>query len=200
MILPRAYYNRETVTLARELLGTYLVHTCKQGRTVGRIIETEAYLFTNDPACHASRGKTQRNAAMFGPPGHAYIYFIYGMYHCFNVVAAPEGIGEAVLIRALEPVEGIALMQKRRGAKVPEFNLCNGPGKLVIAMGLSAELNHAPLYKGALTVWSRDSFGPPLAFETVTTPRIGINAGVDLPYRFYVKGSKFASRRCAYSK
>lgn len=196
MILPRSFYTRDTVTLARELLGAFLVHDSRQGRTVGRIVETEAYLFQNDPACHAHRGRTPRNAAMFGPPGHAYIYFIYGMYHCFNVVTAPEGVGEAVLIRALEPVAGLPLMRKRRGAE-NALDLCSGPAKLVIAMGLSAALNRAPLYKGALTVRARASFGPPLSPEVAVTPRIGIKAGAGLPLRFYIKDSRFASRRNA---
>lgn len=195
MLLPRSFYDKDTVTIARELLGTYLVHDAPKGRTVGRIVETEAYLFS-DPACHAHKGKTARNAAMFGPPGHAYIYFIYGMYHCFNVVTAPPGQGEAVLVRALEPVEGIALMEKRRGT--PDVhNLCSGPGKLVMAMGLRREQNGAPLFRGKLTLHARGSFdqsgSEPIV---VTTPRIGITLGAELPLRFYIKGSRFASRRC----
>jgi DNA-3-methyladenine glycosylase len=194
MILPPDFYRRDTTSIAKDLLGTYLVHDSRQGRTVGRIVEAEAYLFENDPACHAHKGKTKRNAAMFGPPGHAYIYFIYGMYHCFNVVTAPEGVGEAVLIRALEPVEGLPLMQKRRGAHALH-NLCNGPGKLVIAMGMTHKLNHAPLFDGPLTIWDRKSFGGQGKFETVAAKRIGISVAAELPLRFLIEGNEFVSRR-----
>lgn len=194
MILRPSFYNPDTVTVAKALLGACLVHDSPQGRTVGRIVETEAYLFDGDPACHAHRGKTKRNAAMFGPPGHAYIYFVYGMYYCFNVVTAPEGVGEAVLVRALEPVEGIPLMQERRGTRDLK-TLCSGPGKLVLAMGLTKELNGCPLFEGSLTIWSRSSFAAARTrVEIVAARRIGITKAADLPLRFCVKGSPFVSR------
>jgi DNA-3-methyladenine glycosylase len=200
MILPRKFYDGDTIALAKALIGTHLVHDSKQGRTVGRITETEAYLSKDDAACHAARGKTERNAVMFGPPGHAYVYLIYGMYECFNIVTERVGCGEAVLIRALEPIEGIELMQRRRKTK-DIHNLCSGPGKLVMAMGISRKLNGVPLTKGALTLWSRDSFGGASDTpEIVTTKRIGINVSAHLPLRFYEKGSHFASRRCNFAK
>ncbi|HYG74591.1 MAG TPA: DNA-3-methyladenine glycosylase [Planctomycetota bacterium] len=201
MILPLSFYTKKTVTVAQALLGTVLVHDTAEGRAAGRIVETEAYLFENDPACHAHRGKTPRNAVMFGPPGHAYIYFIYGMYYCFNVVTAPEGVGEAVLIRALEPLDGIELMKRRRGTSELK-NLCSGPGKLVLALGLRPDQNGASLLSGPLTIWTPESFNAPRPKKSdiVSTPRIGINRGADLPLRFYLKGHPFASRRCSVSK
>ena len=196
MILPLSFYQQDTVSVAKALLGAYLVHDSPQGRTVGRIVESEAYLFEADPACHAHRGKTKRNAAMFGPPGHAYIYFVYGMYYCFNVVTAPEGVGEAALIRALEPVAGLQLMQQRRGTRELKA-LCSGPGKLVQAMGLTKALNGCPLFRGALRICSHDSFPRQAAGgaeEIVATTRIGITKAAALPLRFCLKDNPFVSR------
>ena len=191
------FYATDTVNVARLLLGHLLIHETKQGVASGRIVETEAYL-RDDPACHASRGKTQRNAVMFGPPGYAYIYLIYGMYHCFNVVTAPEGVGEAVLIRALEPVEGIELMQKRRGTRDLK-NLCSGPGKLVLALGITPKQSGVSLYEGALRLAAPARSKRPSVDEIIVTPRIGINVAADAPLRFYLKGSIYASRPCRIS-
>ncbi|HEY3319077.1 MAG TPA: DNA-3-methyladenine glycosylase [Planctomycetota bacterium] len=197
MILPAEFYDKKTVAVARELLGTFLAHETPDGLIAGRIVETEAYLFENDPACHAHRGKTKRNAVMFGPPGHAYIYFIYGMYYCFNVVTAPEDVGEAVLIRALEPVAGIPLMQKRRETEAAK-SLCSGPGKLAQALALTPALNGLPLTAGPLTIRSHESFGSeyrkPSRSQISVSTRIGINVAADLPLRFCIKGNGFASR------
>jgi len=188
-ILPRAFYNRDTTVVARELLGSLLVHVSPEGITAGRIVETEAYL-QGDPACHASRGVTRRNRVMFGPPGHAYVYFIYGMYYCFNVVSAPEGVGEAVLIRALEPVEGIHLMRLRRKRDRLE-ELCGGPAKLVQAMGISRSHNGTDLTKGPLVIYK----GQKTVDTIVATTRIGIREGTCLPLRFYLKGNRFISKK-----
>ncbi len=180
-------YKKNTVNIAKDLLGMHLIHESPEGKTVGKIVETEAYL-ADDPACHASRGKTKRNEQMFGKPGKAYVYFIYGMYHCFNVVTNKEGVGEAVLIRALEPVEGIDLMKKRRRKeKIKE--LCSGPAKLVMAMGIEKKHNGVDLRKDNLYLKENKE-----KFEVVNCKRIGISEGVDLPYRFYIKGSNFVSR------
>ena len=190
-ILPRAFYARDTVLVARELLGHVLVHDTSEGLAAGRIVETEAYL-QGDPACHASRGMTPRNRVMFGPPGHAYVYIIYGMYHCFNVVTAREGVGEAVLIRALEPLEGIPLMQARRG-KEKLKDLCRGPAMLAQAMGISRNNNGEDMVVGGrLVVCRGEAVGED---DLVTTTRVGISQGAELPLRFYIKGNNYISRK-----
>ena len=187
MILDKEFYKQDTITVANALLGAYLVHESSEGVTCGKIVETEAYLW-GDPACHAYRSKTVRNATMFGPEGYAYVYQIYGIHHCVNVVTAPEGVGEAVLIRALEPISGIELMQLRR--KVGVFKqLCNGPGKLVQAMEITRSMDGISLMQPPFYILSPDTYPQHnLPFEIVTTTRIGITQGADLPYRFYIKG------------
>jgi DNA-3-methyladenine glycosylase len=185
------FYESDTVQIAKNLLGCILVHDSIEGRTSGRIVETEAYLW-NDPACHASRGITPRTEVMFGPPGHAYIYLIYGMYRCFNVVTARLGLGEAVLIRALEPIEGLKLMAHRRG-KYDPLSLCSGPGKLVMAMGLKQEQNGLDLSRGNLRILGSD-LGKS-AGQIKATTRIGIRVGVELPLRFYIEGNPFISKK-----
>ncbi|KAA9349073.1 DNA-3-methyladenine glycosylase [Larkinella humicola] len=194
MKLPLTFYeNHDTITLAQRLLGCELVHESPEGTTAGIIVETEAYL-TGDPACHAYRRKTARNAAMFGPAGTLYVYLIYGFYHCLNVVTGPEDVGEAVLIRALEPTEGINLMGERRNldpaTKAGLRGLTSGPGKLVIAMGISRDHNFWSLTESGIYI--RPSVRNDI--DIVTTTRIGITQGSDLPYRFYVKGNRFVSK------
>lgn len=177
----------DTLQTAKQLLGCTLVHTSPQGTTVGVIVETEAYL-ANDPACHASRGKTKRNAPMFGPPGTTYVYFTYGMHHCFNVVTNQQGVGEAVLVRAVKPVKGIDLMRSRRG-KDRLKDLCSGPAKFTQAFGLSPRFNGHALSEPPLMILPRVEV-PNVQVAT----RIGISKGVDLPYRFFVIDSAFVSR------
>lgn len=189
-IYSQSFYRGSTVEMAKKLLGTYLIHETPEGTTAGKIVETEAYLSCNDPACHAARGMTKRNAPMFGPAGTAYVYKIYGMYHCFNVVTNQEGVGEAVLIRALEPIEGIPLMQERRGKNEPK-DLCSGPAKLVDALGITVDLNGSSLVHGPLKIGYRKGDD----FDIVTTTRIGISEGADLPLRFYIAGNKFISKK-----
>jgi DNA-3-methyladenine glycosylase len=189
-VLPKEFYEKhDTLTLAKQLLGCTLVRESIEGRTSGIIVETEAYL-QNDPACHAYRKKSVRNAPMFESAGVSYVYLIYGLHHCFNIVSGAEGIGEAVLIRALEPTEGIELMQERRRTKDLR-NLCSGPAKLVQAMGITKDFNFVSM--------DSDNFychESQLAdYQTITTTRIGITQGADLPYRFYIEGNAFVSRK-----
>jgi len=183
MPLRKKFFNQPTVNLAKALLGKILVF----GDLSGIIVETEAYLYKNDPGCHASRGQTSRNAPMFGPAGHTYVYLIYGMYHCLNIVSGKKGEGEAVLIRALEPVQGIPLMQKRRKTKNIE-NLCNGPGKLTQAFGITRKHNNLSLFKGDLRVLN--SHIKPII---CTSGRVGLSAGKELELRFFIKGNRFVS-------
>lgn len=197
-VLPSAFYSQPTLAVAKKLLGKILVHDSADGLTAGVIVETEAYLSDCDPACHAHKGKTQRNAAMFNGAGCSYVYLIYGMYYCFNVVTGKEGVGEAVLVRALEPIAGLELMQKRR--KTSELTrLCSGPAKLAIAMGISKAQNALPLTKSPLTVVERKAFGlsmlTPKELALTCTTRIGISCARDLPYRFYLSRSNYVSQK-----
>ena len=197
MILSPTFYERETVTVAKSLLGCLLVHQEAGGTAMGWIVEVEAYLH-DDPAAHSFRGETERNRVMFGPAGHAYVYRIYGLHTCVNVVTGPEGTGEAVLIRALEPAGGIELMRARRGTD-DLLALASGPGKLTQALGITMGCNGAFLSEGTLQIWSPDSFpgrrpeGVP--GEIVQTTRVGITKAADLPLRFYLNGSRYISRR-----
>ena len=184
MQLGKKFYNQPTIELAKALLGKHLVF----GKLRGKIVETEAYLYHNDPGCHASRGLTPRNAPMFGPAGHTYVYLIYGMYHCLNIVSGKTGEGEAVLIRALEPIQGIEHMQKRLKTTTSE-NLCSGPGKLTQAFGITRQHNNLSLLEGNLCIHnSREK--PPIT----TSTRIGLTTGKDLELRFYITGNKHVSK------
>jgi DNA-3-methyladenine glycosylase len=186
-ILPRSFYARPTVEVARALLGQILVH----GATAGRIVETEAYLGRDDLAAHASRGITPRTRVIFGPPGHAYVYFIYGRYECLNLVTEPDGTPGCVLIRALEPLAGIALMQRRRPAARRVEELAAGPARLTMALGITRAHNGADLTRGSLVVRE------PIEMKEFTvdvTPRIGIRQGAERPLRFLVRASPFVSR------
>jgi len=189
ILLPRSFYEADTVAVAHELLGRVLIHDTREGILAGRIVETEAYL-SDDPACHACRGMTARNRMMFGTPGHAYIYFTYGMYYCFNVVTAPEGVGEAVLIRAIEPLEGIEIMMRNRNTD-KLLNIASGPGKLCQAFELDKRHNGLDLTNSELVIVD-DGYKPD---EIVTTTRIGIRLAAELPLRFYIKGNPHVSRK-----
>jgi len=178
--LPREFYERDTVQVSRDLLGKILVH----GRAAGVIVETEAYVGGDDLASHSSRGLTPRTKVIFGPPGHAYVYFIYGMYECLNLVAEPEGQPGCVLIRALDPICGVATMFRRRPAARKVEDLASGPGKLTLAMNITRAQNGRDVTRGPLVVrkWKRE---PPVEIEV--TPRIGISKCADLPLRFLIK-------------
>ncbi len=186
-ILKRRFYERPTTEVARELVGKILVH----GPTAGMIVETEAYLGGEDLAAHSARGVTERTKVIFGPPGHAYVYFIYGMYECLNIVAEPAGEPGCVLIRALEPVAGIEIMQRRRPAARKPEDLASGPGKLTLAMGITRAHYGADLTRGALVVRAP---AEPRKVEIEVTPRIGIRECADWPLRFLMKGNRFVSK------
>lgn len=181
MTFTKSFFTQDTITIAKSLLSHYLYHKTPEGITIGKIIETEAYL-KDDPASHAYNGKTKRNAPMFNSPGRAYIYFIYGNHYCFNIVTNQKGIGEAVLIRALQPLKGIELMQQRRKILKKE-NLCNGPAKLVQAMGITKNYNNKNILKGNLKILKNKNKGK---IKIKTTKRIGIKKGSSLPLRFYI--------------
>lgn len=175
----RKFYARGAAEVARDLIGLFLVHRTPEGLTAGRIVEVEAYLPRGDLASHSRSGPTPRNASMFGPCGHAYVYFVYGVHHCFNVVTGPIGSGQAVLVRAVVPVEGVGLMGARRGRL---RNLCDGPGKLVEAFGIRREHDGVDLVRGPLGLWrARTTAG---RARVRAGPRIGITKSVDLPLRF----------------
>ncbi len=154
-------------------------------------MEVEAYLGVGDRAAHAWRGPTDRTRVIFGPPGHAYVYFIYGMYECLNFVAEPEGMAGCLLIRALEPLAGLGLMRRRRPAARKTEDLASGPGKLTLAMGITRKLNGADLVEGPLQVRRPLDESP---FEIHVTPRIGITHCADWPLRFVIAGNRFVSR------
>ena len=185
-ILTRGFYGRATVTVARELLGKVVVH----GPTAGVIVETEAYLGGDDLAAHSARGITPRTRVIFGPPGHAYVYFIYGMYECLNLVAEAAGKPGCVLIRALEPLTGIEVMQQRRPAAKRLEDLASGPGKLTLALGITRAQNGADVTRGALVV--REP-AEKKKLQIAVTPRIGIRECADWPLRFLVRGNRFVS-------
>ncbi len=192
--LRRDFYERDTLTVARDLLGRRLVRVLDGVRLAGLIVETEAYVGQGDAACHASRGRTPRNEVMFGPPGHAYVYFIYGMYHCLNAVTEAEGFPAAVLIRAIEPVEGLEVMRRHRPGR-PDTQLSSGPGKLCQALSIDRALNRADLCDGS--VLFIEAGQPVPGSAVVTGPRIGIRSDETaraVPWRFYVRDNPFVSR------
>jgi DNA-3-methyladenine glycosylase len=184
--LPRAFYERPTLIVAADLVGKVLVHRAPGGTTSGVIVEVEAYIGEDDPACHAAPGPTGRNAPMYGEPGHAYVYLNYGVHFLFNIVTEAAGCPAAVLVRALAPLDGLALMRRRRGryrdaSHVPDHELCRGPGNLARAMGITLRHNGVDLCGSRLVIEDRTV----VPGRLVWSPRIGISAGADRPWRCY---------------
>lgn len=203
MILPREFYARSTLDVARELIGTVLVHDTPAGLASGVIVETEAYIGEADPACHAAPGPTTRNAPLYGPPGVAYVYLNYGVHYLVNAVTEAEGSPAAVLIRALEPLDGELLMRRRRARgtrRRPESlrhdDLCRGPGNLTCALGISLRQNRSDLTSGPLRIEDR---GLP-AREVAWTHRVGITVGMEHDWRCHAVGSAAVSALKAGSR
>ncbi len=193
-VLKPRFYERDVVLVARELLGKLLARKTKEGCTSGVIVETEAYLPENDPACHAARGKTPRNSVMYGRGGTAYVYFTYGSHYLLNAVAHKKETPAAVLLRALEPVEGLPLMKKRRNVD-DVVNLCNGPGKLCQALAVTKEQNMLDLTSPRHGLYIMDIAMKVKNEDIVTATRIGIREGSGLPLRFYLKENAFISKK-----
>lgn len=200
MTLPRSFFDRPTLDVARDLLGKVLVHNRRDRLTSGIIVEVEAYIGESDPACHAAPGPTARNAPLYGPPGFAYVYLNYGIHCLVNVVTEPAGSPAAVLIRALEPLEGIEIMRRRRlrrskgrrtiPATIDAHDLCRGPGNLTMAMGISLAENRVDLLGEHLYVEDRGL----RVDDVVWGPRIGIRVGVEQPWRAAVADHRSVSR------
>lgn len=188
-MMTQDYFLQNALDLAPSLLGKILIHEIAEGLASGMIVETEAYS-QEDAASHSYNGETARTKAMFGPGGHAYIYFTYGMHYCFNVVSGNAGHGQGVLIRALEPVDGLDLMKSRR-AKDEVKILCNGPAKLVQAMGITKNDYGKPLFNGNLRI---EEYKDIRRGDIVQSPRIGISKERDKKWRFHIKNNDFVSK------
>jgi DNA-3-methyladenine glycosylase len=194
--LPRSFYERATLDVGRDLLGKVLVHDRRGVRTAGVIVEVEAYIGESDPACHAASGPTLRNQPLYGPPGFAYVYLNYGIHSLVNVVTEPDGSPAAVLIRALDPVDGIQVMRRRRSramkgrktpptvSALPEHELCRGPGNLTMAMGITLAENRLNLLGNQLFIEDRGIEPGLIAWG----PRVGIRVGTEHPWRAYFTG------------
>jgi DNA-3-methyladenine glycosylase len=189
--LPSNFYNRDTELVARELLGAVLECHGPDGIVAGRIVETEAYFGEHDLACHAAAGRTSRTEPLYGRPGIAYVYFIYGMYWCFNAVTRAEHKPSAVLVRAVEPLVGLDLIRARRPKVRRDVDLTNGPGKLCLALGIDARHNTLRLDRPPILIRA----GTPVSDQDVTiTPRIGITQCADWPLRWFVTGNPYVSK------
>ncbi|MDF1543143.1 MAG: DNA-3-methyladenine glycosylase [Anaerosomatales bacterium] len=191
LLLPRSFFAREPRVVAREVLGCPLVSRKAGALTGGVIVETEAYLGTDDPGSHAStRGITKRNAVMYGPPGHAYVYFTYGNHHMLNFVCEPEGTAGAVLVRAVRPLWGIGEMTRRRGGRTLG-ELANGPGKLTAALAIDLSDNACPLNEMGIFVYDAPRV---VDAQVVATGRVGLSNGHEHEYRYHLRDDPFVSR------
>lgn len=196
-VLQREFYVRPTLKVAHDLIGAVLVHESHRGTTAGMIVEVEAYIGEQDPACHAAIGFSSRNAPLYGPPGRAYVYLNYGVHHLFNVVTEPEGMPSAVLIRSLEPLKGLNLMRDRRvGCKsdsktrIQDTQLCCGPGNLTKAMGIDLKENRADLSGDRLFVQTLENTSQR---SVLWSRRVGIRVGVDSLWRCYIAQNQYVS-------
>ena len=190
--LPASFFDRETEIVSRELLGAVVSCRTEDGLASGRIVETEAYLGEHDPACHAAAGLTERTRWLYGEPGTAYVYFIYGVHWCFNAVTRAHGHPSAVLIRALEPLSGLPLMRRRRPKAKSDRDLTSGPGKLCAALGIGPQHNGVRLQQSPLLITRGTTYSDA---EVVIAPRIGLTKAADWPLRWYVRGSEYVSVR-----
>jgi DNA-3-methyladenine glycosylase len=200
-LLPRAFFNRDPRIVARELLGKLIVRREGRKQLAGRIVEVEAYLGAGDLAAHAAAGNTARNAVLWGPPGHAYVYFIYGVHYCLNISCLPDGDAGCILIRALEPVSGITEMAKARGLADLDFTLprdlrklASGPGKLCEALGITRPRDNAKDMVSPRSDLQAMSDGFRVE-EVAATPRIGITKSAEMPLRYVIAGNAFVSRK-----
>jgi len=185
------FYDRDTEQVARDLLGKVLECRAADGVASGRIVETEAYVGEHDLACHAVAGRTRRTEPLYGPPGRSYVYFIYGMYWCFNAVTRSAGLPSAVLIRAIEPLSGLELMRARRPSARRDVDLTNGPGKLCLALGIEREHNGLSLQRPPIVIRDADAIPDD---QITLTPRIGIREAADWPLRWFVTDNPYVSR------
>jgi DNA-3-methyladenine glycosylase len=191
--LPRAFFLQPALTVARNLLGMYLVRRTSLGRLAGRIVEVEAYLGYNDPASHAYRGRTSRNDVMFWKGGHMYVYFTYGMHFCANVVTGKEGTPHAILLRAVEPIDGIRILSHNRGrSRSDPVNLCNGPAKLCQAFAINRADNGTDLC--GKQIWIERREAPPADGQIGISTRVGITEGREQQWRFFLKENRYVSR------
>jgi DNA-3-methyladenine glycosylase len=188
--LPEKFYIRDTISVAKELPGKILVK--KEGKKIlsGKIVEVEAYIGDHDPACHAYKKFTNRNKPMYEAGGTIYVYFVYGNYHCLNFVTNKKGIGDAVLIRGIEPLEGIDIMKRRRIKAKTIYDLTNGPAKICLAFGIDKRYNYKKLYNGNLILTE----GYKEKFKIIKSKRIGINTGKDFNYRFFIKDNPYVTK------